>query len=259
MASQRIIRAAAQLLIQLGELPKKRPQRRALRPSECDRIRPDATCYWLSSPPEDGLDELLPMTVRDLTGGTWRGRTRRRAQLGGVQPARVPALPRAAAPASARRAFWRRLLRRALLGAGLLGRFFRRRRLGLLGDFLADFLAFLADFLALLRRLLGGFLRQISSRISSSPSRSFLGLFGLLASFFFLPLAIVILLLPPINVYRAFQVVRSHAQAQSISSILAGDRLSPNREAQSCAPQELTYRRQSAPCIQYCPQQSCPA
>jgi hypothetical protein len=36
--------------------PKKRPQRRALRPSNATRIRPDATCYWLSSPPEDELD-----------------------------------------------------------------------------------------------------------------------------------------------------------------------------------------------------------
>src|SRR4051812_33598891 len=50
---------------------------------------------------------------------------------------------------------------------------------------------------------------------------------------------------------------------RSISSILetfqALDLLSPNREAQSCAPQELMYRRQFEPCIQCCPQRSCPA
>jgi hypothetical protein len=34
-----------------------------------------------------------------------------------------------------------------------------------------------------------------------------------LPAFFFLPLAIMILLLPPTNVYRAFQHVASHTRA----------------------------------------------
>ena len=124
-------------------------------------------------------------------------------------------------------------------------------------DFLADFLVFLADFFAdFLADFLPDFLRLLRGFFLRRQK-----LFALLAflPFFFLPLAIVILLLPPIHVYRALQVVRFLAPGQSINSTLAGDRLSPNREAQSCAPQELTYRRQSAPCIQYCPQQSCPA
>src|ERR1700730_15003776 len=122
-------------------------------------------------------------------------------------------------------------------------------------DFLADFLAdFFADFLAFFADFFADFLADFFA-ISSF----FLSFLFFLPPFFFLPLAIVILLLPPISVYRAFRVVRHQARGQSISSILAGDRLLPNREAQPCAPQELTCRRQSEPCIQYCLQQSCPA
>ena len=125
-----------------------------------------------------------------------------------------------------------------------------------LEDFFAVFLAFLAGFLGAFFKdfffedfFFENFLADFFFTV-----RSFFLLF--LPPFFLLPLAIVILLLSPINIYRAFQVVYTRP---SIISNLAGARLSPNREAQSCAPQELTYRRQSVPCIQYCPQQSCPA
>ena len=135
------------------------------------------------------------------------------------------------------------------LALAFLADFFGAAAFDFLADFFADFLAFFADFFA-------DFFEDFFADFFFAV-RSFFFLF-FLPPFFFLPLAIVILLLPPINVYRAFQVVRLK-RGQSISSILAGDRLSPNREAQPCAPQELTYHRQSAPCIQYCPQQSCPA
>ena len=148
-------------------------------------------------------------------------------------------------------------------GAGFAGGFlatafladFFGAALDFLADFFADFLAFFADFLpAFLDAFFADFFFAV---------RTFLFFLFFLPPFFFLPLAIVILLLPPINVYRAFQVVRLQ-RGPSIRSILgpsiqALDRLSPNREAQSCAPQELTCRRQSEPCIRYCPQQSRPA
>ena len=51
----------------------------------------------------------------------------------------------------------------------------------------------------------------ISSRISSSPLQLFLPFWPSCFSCSSSPLAIVVLLLPPINVYRAFQVVRFRA------------------------------------------------
>ena len=100
---------------------------------------------------------------------------------------------------------------------------------------------------------------RISSRISSSPSPAFSWLSCLLAFLALLPFSHRD---PPVAADPCLSGVSSRPLphgANRFSSILAGDRLSPNREAQSCAPQELTYRRQSEPCIQYCPQQSCPA
>ena len=73
-------------------------------------------------------------------------------------------------------------------------------------DFLADFFAdFFADFLAFFADFFEDFLADFFFAV-----RSFL-LFLAFLPFFFLPLAIVILLLPPINVYRAFQIVRLQA------------------------------------------------
>ena len=67
-----------------------------------------------------------------------------------------------------------------------------------LPDFLAAFFAFFADFFA---------------DFFFAAIRRFLAFLAFLPAFF-LPLAIVILLLPPTNVYRAFQVVRFKLQAQ---------------------------------------------
>ncbi len=147
---------------------------------------------------------------------------------------------------------WSRLL--LLCWLGLLGGFFRRHGLGLFGGFLRRLLH-------LFRRFLRSFLRSIFFDVFLADFFFAVTSFFLLFLFFllfFFPLAIVVLLLPLIHVHRAFKS-SAFARGQSISSILAENRLSPNREAQSCEPQELTYHRQSAPCTRYCPQQSCPA
>jgi hypothetical protein len=133
-----------------------------------------------------------------------------------------------------------------------LADFFGAAAFDFLADFFADFLAFFTDFLA-------DFFEDFFADFFFAVTTLFLPFLAFLLFLLFFPLAIVILLLPPINVYRAFQVVRIKRGANRFRSIPAGDPLSPNREAQSCAPQELTCRRQSEPCIQYCPQQSYPA
>jgi hypothetical protein len=126
-------------------------------------------------------------------------------------------------------------------------------------DFLADFFAgFLADFF-----------EDFFADFFFAATAFFLLFLYFLPPFFFLPLAIVILLVAADQCLSSVSSRPPQARGQSISSILgpstqgfsiqALDRLSPSREAQSCAPQELTCRRQSAACIQYCPQQSCPA
>jgi len=65
-------------------------------------------------------------------------------------------------------------------------------------DFLADFLAFLAFFADFFEDFFAAFFFAATSFL----------LFLAFLPFFFLPLAIVVLLLPLIHVYRAFQVVR---------------------------------------------------
>jgi hypothetical protein len=144
-------------------------------------------------------------------------------------------------------------------------------------DFLADLPAFFADFLAFFPAFFEAFFEDFLADFFFAISTFFFLAFSFLPFLFFFPLAIVTLLLPPINLYRSLSIGRFKrplfVRGQSISavsvqspirsvvyrSVLAGDRPSPNRAAQSCAPRELTYRRQSAPCIQYCPQQSHPA
>jgi hypothetical protein len=70
-------------------------------------------------------------------------------------------------------------------------------------DFFADFLAFFADFLAdFLADFFEDFLADFFFAVTT-----FLVFLAFLP-FFFLPLAIVILLLPPINVTRAFEIIR---------------------------------------------------
>ncbi|WP_154073274.1 hypothetical protein [Bradyrhizobium erythrophlei] len=92
--------------------------------------------------------------------------------------------------------------------AAFLADFFGAAAFDFLADFFADFFAdFLADFLA-------AFLPDFFADFFLAVTRLFLAFLAFLPAFFFLPLAIVILLLPPTNVYRAFQVVRLKLKAQ---------------------------------------------
>jgi hypothetical protein len=84
-------------------------------------------------------------------------------------------------------------LARLFLALAFLADFFGAA--AFLADFFADFLAFFADFL------------EDFFAVFFFAATSFL-LFLAFLPFFFLPLAIVVLLLPLIHVYRAFQVVR---------------------------------------------------
>jgi hypothetical protein len=89
----------------------------------------------------------------------------------------------------------------AFLALAFLADFFGAAAFDFLADFFADFLAFFADFLA-------DFFEDFFADFVFAVRSFFLLFLFFLPPFFFLPLAIVILLLPPINVYRAFQVVR---------------------------------------------------
>src|SRR6266436_2977359 len=95
-----------------------------------------------------------------------------------------------------------------------------------LADFLAAFLAFFADFFA---DFLDDFLPDFFFAIIS-----FFLLFLVLPLFFFLPLAIVILLLPPINVYRAFQVVRLNRGANAQFNPGRGPPVAQSRSSTVC-------------------------
>jgi hypothetical protein len=99
--------------------------------------------------------------------------------------------------------------------------------LAFLADFLADFfgaaaLDFLADFfadLAFFAIFLVDLFEDFFADFFFAVTVLFLPFFAFLPAFFFLPLAIVILLLPPINAYRASQVVRlTHEAHGSIRS-----------------------------------------
>jgi hypothetical protein len=91
------------------------------------------------------------------------------------------------------------------LALAFLAAFFGAAAFDFLADFFADFLAFFADFLA-------DFFEDFFADFFFAVTTLFLDLL-FFPLFFFLPLAIVILLLPPINVYRAFQVVRLKREA----------------------------------------------
>src|SRR6266403_25100 len=168
--------------------------------------------------------------------------------------------------------------------AGLGAAFFFAARF-LAPAFLADFFGdaafdFLADFFAAFLAVFFAFFADFFADFFFAVRSFFLFFLFFLSFLFFLLLAIVILLLPLIQVFAKLKSFQSsglfeveayrelkpietiqirRARGQSISSFLAADRLSPNREVQSCAQQGLTYRRQSAPCTLYCPRQSCPA
>src|SRR5437762_4384591 len=74
-------------------------------------------------------------------------------------------------------------------------------------DFLADLLA---DLPALFAVFLADFFEDFFADFFLAATTFFLAFLAFLPAFFFLPLAIVILLLPPTNIYRAFQHVASH-------------------------------------------------
>jgi hypothetical protein len=222
----------------------------------------DPSGYLLSSPSEDGLEPWLSECPQDGAGCDGAG-----LEAAGVGAAQLGAAGAGAGlglgagfgfgAATGAAAFGAAGLAAAtgaafFAGLAFLADFFGAAALDFLADFFTDFFAdffvFFADFFA---AFFAVFLADFFFAVTS---------FFLLFLFFllFFPLAIVVLLLPLIHVHRAFKS-SAFTRGQSISSILAGNRLSPNREAQSCEPQELTYRRQSAPCTRYCPQQSCPA
>jgi hypothetical protein len=229
---------------------------------EQDPRKQDPLGYLFSSPSEDELELWLSECPHD--GATCDGAGLEAAGVGAAQLGAAGA--GAGLGAGAGFGFGAAIGAAAFGAAGLaaaagaaffaglafLADFFGAAALDFLADFFidffADFFAFFADFFA---TFFDVFFADFFFAVTS---------FFLLFLFFllFFPLAIVVLLLPLVHVHRAFKS-SAFARGQSISSILAENRLSPNREAQSCEPQELTYRRQSAPCTQYCPQQSCPA
>jgi hypothetical protein len=85
--------------------------------------------------------------------------------------------------------------------AAFLADFFGAAAFDFLADFFADFLAFFTAFLA-------DFFEDFFADFFFAVTTLFLPFLAFLLFLLFFPLAIVILLLPPINVYRAFQVVR---------------------------------------------------
>jgi hypothetical protein len=85
--------------------------------------------------------------------------------------------------------------------AAFLADFFGAAAFDFLADFFADLLAFFADFFA-------DFFEDFFADFFLAVTALFLAFLAFLLFLLFFPLAIVILLLSPINVYRAFQVVR---------------------------------------------------
>jgi hypothetical protein len=85
----------------------------------------------------------------------------------------------------------------AFLAPAFLADFFGAAAFDFLADFFADLLAFFADFF-----------EDFFADFFLAVTALFLAFLAFLLFLLFFPLAIVILLLPPINVYRAFQVVR---------------------------------------------------
>jgi hypothetical protein len=245
------------------EFPDARINRHAKGRSEgrCGQIRLRITgLRYLSSSAsnDDGLDEFWsPECTHDGAGLDDAGLGVAQLEVGAGASAcsASGAAGRGAAGLGARGAFFAGLfLAVAFLAPAFLADFFGAAAFDFLADFFADFFA---DLVALFADFFADFFDDFFAVFFFAVTALFLLLLLFLPAFFFLPLAIMILLLPPIHV-PGVSSRPPQARGQCITSILAGDRLSPNREAQSCAPQELTYRRQSAPCIQCCPQQSCP-
>jgi hypothetical protein len=188
--------------------------------SKADPSNPDAPQFSVSSPPE--CEELSVECPHDGAGlGA--------AQLGAAATGAGAGSATGTAGFGAARlaaAFFAGLF----LALAFLADFFGAAAFDFLTDFLADFfaafLAFFADFLA-------DFFADFFFAVTSF----FLPLL-FLPPFFFLPLAILILLLPPINVYQAFQVVR--LKRQGLRSVQSWD-FQP-RPGTACRPIEKLNR-----------------
>src|SRR6266436_10082199 len=113
--------------------------------------------------------------------------------------------------------------------AAFLADFFGAAAFDFLADFFEDFLAALAFFADFFADFLDDFLPDFFFAIIS-----FFLLFLALPLFFFLPLAIVILLLPPINVYLAFQVVRLNRGANAQFNPGRGPPVAQSRSSTVC-------------------------
>ena len=153
-----------------------------------------------SSPPVDGgVDELSPHDGAGL--GV--------AQLGAGAGAGAGSNTGAAGLGAAGLAAF--FFAELFLAPAFLADFFGAAALDFLADFLADFFA---DFFAFFTDFFAVFFEDFFADFFFAVTRLFLAFLAFLPPFFFLPLAIVILLLPPTNVYRAFQVVRLELEAQ---------------------------------------------
>jgi hypothetical protein len=161
----------------------------------------DATFYWPSSSLEaEGLDELPELHDSPALDSAGLGE----AQLGAACAVAGASLASWGSGAAGLRAGAAFFFAAAFLGLAFLADFFGAAAFDLLADFFADFLAFFADFFA-------DFFEDFFADFFFAVRSFFLFFLAFLPPFFFLPLAIVILLLPPIKVCRAFQVVRFHA------------------------------------------------
>ncbi|HEY5126247.1 MAG TPA: hypothetical protein VIJ35_02950 [Bradyrhizobium sp.] len=161
----------------------------------------DDFSYLLSSPPDD---ELSPLPHEGAGLGE--------AQLGATGAGAGAGAAAAAAGLGAAGLATAFFFAGLFLAPAFLADFFGAAALAFLADFFADFLAFFTDFLA-------DFLADFFADFFFAVTALFLAFLAFLLFLLFLPLAIVILLLPPINVYRAFQVVRlkrdAHRSVQS--------------------------------------------
>ena len=183
-----------------GSATQERPQRRALRPGS--NLGLVGSRYGLSSP--SGADEPGPGAGAsgDAQLGAGVGAASGTAAIGaaglGARGLRG-GLGAGVGAAATGAAFFAA----AFLAPAFLADFFGAAAL----DFLADFFAFLADFFAFFTDFLAAFFEDFFADFFLALT-SFLFFFSFLPFLLFFPLAIVNLLLPPIIVYQAFQVVR---------------------------------------------------
>jgi hypothetical protein len=191
-----------------GRPQRKRPQRLRAAALKRDPVIGTRSRYLSSSPLEDdGFDEVSPPECPHDGAGldtAGLGAAQLGAAGGGVGAglgagadaglgAAIGAAGLGAGGLAAGAAFF--------FAAAFLADFFGAAAFDFLADFFADLLAFFADFLA-------DFFEDFFADFFFAVTTLFLPFLAFLLFLLFFPLAIVILLLPPINVYRAFQVVR---------------------------------------------------